>query len=385
MYASLSQAEASLKIDYVSGNDIICDDSVNYDAFTTGTPQRSTIIDEPLSPVFHSSPAMHENTTTRATGDIVKEFVTCYKNMSSRLKEQLLNYFFKLAIMEHGSKFLNFVASDFLDKSLNAMLTLFEAGKHNLVYHLCECLQQQETSGSTRLPLDQMPYGLLDYNIRFFASSQTRQLDCEEHYASWTETMFAHFGHKWLCLHRGPVWQYVEEEEMAKSSKSLMEIALDESGIDLEFGMFNTDVMPVSETEVSIALGSEDSCSLSAQAAEVITKNKEESFKSSKSVEDEFCFTQDKPTVCVVNGVNDDGPPVPTLWTSLTEDDVFNIQNCLSNPQEMQKHHGIGPTLKTGAKQRNSGIFDHLKVSMAIMIVTKWNYPTDLYIKYYVN
>ena len=36
--------------------------------------------------------------------------------------------------------------------------------------------------------------GLRDYNIRFFASSQTRQLDCEEHYASWTETMFAHFG-----------------------------------------------------------------------------------------------------------------------------------------------------------------------------------------------
>ena len=63
--------------------------------------------------------------------------------------------------MEHGSKFLNFVASDFLYKSLNAILTLFEAGKHNLVYHLCECLQQQETSGSTRLPLDQMPYGWL--------------------------------------------------------------------------------------------------------------------------------------------------------------------------------------------------------------------------------
>ena len=45
--------------------------------------------------------------------------------------------------MEHGSKFLNFVASDFLDKILNAMLTLFEAEKHNLVYHLCECLQQK--------------------------------------------------------------------------------------------------------------------------------------------------------------------------------------------------------------------------------------------------
>ena len=96
----------------------------------------------------------------------------------------------------------------------------------------------KESSRSTRLPLNQMPYGLLDYNIRFFASSQTRQLDREEHYASWIETMFAYFGHKWLCLHRGSVWQYVEEEEMAKSSKSLMEIALDENGIDLELRMF---------------------------------------------------------------------------------------------------------------------------------------------------
>ena len=132
----MSQAEESLEIDYVTGNDIICDESVNYDAFANGTPQRSTIIDEPLSPVFHSSPAMH-STTTCATGDIVNEFVTCYKNMSSRLKGQLQNYFFKLAIMEHGRKFLNLVCLDFLDKSLSAMLTLFEAGKHNLIYHLC--------------------------------------------------------------------------------------------------------------------------------------------------------------------------------------------------------------------------------------------------------
>ena len=64
-------------------------------------------------------------------------------------------------------------------------------------------------------------------------------------------------------------------------------------------------------------------------------------------MEDEFCFTQDKPTEYVSNGVSDDGTrPVPTLWTSLTENDVFNIQNCLNNPQEMQKHHGIEPTLR---------------------------------------
>lgn len=47
--------------------------------------------------------------------------------------------------------------------------------------------------------------------------------------------MFAQFGHKWLCLHRGPVWQYEECEEREMGPvKSLVEIALDESGINLE-------------------------------------------------------------------------------------------------------------------------------------------------------
>ena len=58
------------------------------------------------------------------------------------------------------------------------------------------------------MPLDRMPYGLLDYNIRFFARDRTQKLGMEDHYSSWIQTMFAQFGHKWLCLHGGPVWQY---------------------------------------------------------------------------------------------------------------------------------------------------------------------------------
>ena len=42
-----------------------------------------------------------------------------------------------------------------------------------------------------------MPYGLLDYtcNIHFFACN------CVQ------------FAHKWLCLHRGPVWHYELEPQ----------------------------------------------------------------------------------------------------------------------------------------------------------------------------
>ena len=58
------------------------------------------------------------------------------------------------------------------------------------------------------MPLDRMPYGLIVFNICFFARHTTVNLHMEEHYASLLETMFSQFRHKWLCLHRGSMWQY---------------------------------------------------------------------------------------------------------------------------------------------------------------------------------
>jgi len=92
------------------------------------------------------------------------------------------------------------------------METLYKGGKHNLIYSLSKCFE----GPTPRMDLNRMPYSLLDYNIRFFACSRTQKLGMEEHYTSWLKTMFSQFGHKWLCLHRGPVWQY-EVEPQAKS------------------------------------------------------------------------------------------------------------------------------------------------------------------------
>ena len=38
------------------------------------------------------------------------------------------------------------------------------------------------------------------------------KLEMEHHYAVWQETMLAHFGHKWIALNRGPMWQYDEDD-----------------------------------------------------------------------------------------------------------------------------------------------------------------------------
>ena len=47
--------------------------------------------------------------------------------------------------------------------------------------------------------------------------------------------MYAHFGHKWLCLFRGPTWQYEEESQVPQSDNEVdvLEMALNISDISL--------------------------------------------------------------------------------------------------------------------------------------------------------
>ena len=92
--------------------------------------------------------------------------------MSSRLKMQVLKHIFKLIIMEHGgTDYLAYVTSDFPKTCFSAMNTLYEKKKHTLIIQLCKCLES--VNGASRMPLDRMPFGLLDYNIQFYASSRT--------------------------------------------------------------------------------------------------------------------------------------------------------------------------------------------------------------------
>lgn len=51
----------------------------------------------------------------------------------------------------------------------------------------------------------------------------------EDHYALWQESMLAHFGHKWLALNRGPMWQYDEFIESVEAN----EIQPAETGVEL--------------------------------------------------------------------------------------------------------------------------------------------------------
>jgi hypothetical protein len=260
-YTTLSQAEESLQIDYMS-NDFGCYNT----ECKSPSPKPTTSIDEllsTLSPVFKSSPIPEqENKAPQYVGDVVQTFLKCFQgSMSSRLKMQIMNYIFKLVLVDIGGmEYLNYVSPDFLNICFSSMKTLQEEKKHNLILELGKCFERTDVNRRCRMPLDRMPFGLLDYNIRFFASNRTNALGYEEHYGSWLDTMFSQFGHKWLCLHRGPAWQYEVDEADVKADantavkdngdastaiedtvdandetrlNSLMEKALQQSGIDL--------------------------------------------------------------------------------------------------------------------------------------------------------
>lgn len=232
-YPTLVEAEETLKIDYILESTLL-------DSPEPGTPVKNFSIPDSLSPIFTASPFKKSSASMESVGDSVTNFITTFRSMtSSRLKKQLVQYLYKLFVVELGGMPLfQFIQPDFLELSLNAMKTLFEEEKKNLVHSISKCFERRECGSETRMPLDRMPFGLVDYNLRFFAANRTQKLGMEEHYAQWSETMFSHFGHKWAALHRGPCWQYEELEDkdhgsITCSSRNIIQDALEFSDISL--------------------------------------------------------------------------------------------------------------------------------------------------------
>ena len=160
-------------------------------------------------------------------GDTIKNFISAFQSpMPERLQKQLLQHLFQHFIVRSGgNSFYSFVKHDFIEASVSAMIVLYDEGKHNLVYHISRCFNREHEGASTRMPIDRMPFGLIDYNVWFFSAPSSQKLGIENHYALWLEMMLAHFGQKWLCLFRGPFWQY----EMQESDVSLQSNASQET------------------------------------------------------------------------------------------------------------------------------------------------------------
>ena len=378
---------------------------VNY--FKTSTPtvpqSPQTVEDFTLSPLFRASPSIKRLRNESPLGEAIPQFLSLFKGqMSSKMQFQLVNHLFKLMIeQKHGLSFLHFLHGDCMEVVTNGILALHKAGKENIVYRLAHVF------GKNKMDMQRMPFGLIDYNIRFFNAESTANLKMEEHYALWQETMFAHFGHKWVSLNRGPMWQYDEEEEEVKEkdavqSCDILAEALSSAGIDheinesvnsgnkddyssgesLEFGpefasvsvdddlsleeasyMYSADATSVTGDEVSPSV-----CEVHLHVREESDAGcVPEKGVDTRSVAESAALVSEEGRVPAVSPDCEEAVSVSTLWTSLTRDERDEIVESHADPALFERLHGIVP--QNHPTKKHSGLYKPEKVCGIMMLI----------------
>ena len=172
--------------------------------------------------------------TSRATPQTNVELLQIAKESFSKLpllmKETLLDELLLMLIQEKfvdqqiQSKF----PPKFLKKYIQSVENLHKHGKDNLIHFMVISFQTRDGSQETRLPIGKMPFGLLDYMVKFFGQNSTNNLVCEPDYLQWQETMYAKFGVQWVCMYRSPMWEYddsdfdVSDESQSQSCASVL-------------------------------------------------------------------------------------------------------------------------------------------------------------------
>lgn len=371
MYKTIEEAEEALQIDYVVDMKDLTNEAVGH-----STPARrdmsawANVAEGLLSPMFSQSP--NKNLSTSTTGDMVKDFISQTVMMTKRMKWQVLCFLYKqLVIGEGGPELASFIRPNFLDVSLKAMQSLLAEEKHNLIYNLCVCFERRDNDTlETRMPMNRMPFGLLDYNIRYFAANSNQKLGIEEHYAQWLETMFSHFGHKWLCLHRGPFWQYDVQDDNCDQDIPMSQLEqLETTGHLLNTEAANQTL--VNTENVNQTLENTENVnetlehptnSLIADALADLHIDLDE-FQSPPQSTANHSHVQESQLMC--NSFN--RKTVTNLWTSLSREESLELVEGGMSPEVMEQHHRIQPTkIKIPV---NPAMYDPMKVTNSIKMV----------------
>ena len=388
-YPSFSDAEDAYGVDY-------------FEMPVTSTPQTpksSQWQDQPLSPIFGHSPSVKSHLKENVfIGDIVVKLVLMFKTaMTKRMQLQLITYLLKVFIEStYGLNFLHFIHGDIIETVISGVNTLYCNGKKNLLYIFSKILSQN------KLALDRMPFGLIDYNLRFFHAESAVKLEMEDHYAVWQETMMAHFGHKWIALHRGPMWQYDEDDctpalkenvanvSATPVSNDIISEALAVSGVEDVLCDVSAAVM-LGDAGVTVCApgvvlcanevdGSTSDDLLGGDRVHVSTADAVLGANEVDGSTSDYLLGGDRvhvSTADAVLGANEvDGSASDyllgadrvhvstahcTLWLNLSSSEVDELFQHGVDPSEMDKRHGL--TQQKGRQSKNSGLYKPRKVT----------------------
>ena len=156
--------------------------------------------------------------------------------------------------------------------------------------------------------------------------------------------MFSQFGHKWLCPHRGPVWQYEVEPQVGVNTNGV-----DGSNVDIIQSALQQSSLSLEESSDSLELGD---TTLSLTDGESVAVP----FCSSPSPEENV----HEGNLHHANDV-EDVVHVSHLWNCVPESARQEMEQGLVSPQEMEKLHSIQPN-STTTSRRNPYMHDPLKV-----------------------
>ncbi|XP_073247312.1 uncharacterized protein [Porites lutea] len=318
-FRTLEEAEDFYKIDYFEGQQ---EESSAAAGKATSTPIKSPLrnLSGNLSPIFNQSP-LKNVTPEFSTGDLIKLMMNGFLKMTRLQREQFLSYLFCIHLSHDVGINDGYVPANFLQLAGSSFKNLQVAGKENTLYFLARSVGESRPGGSgPRMSLDRMPFGLIHHNLQFFAKDNVSNLHPCEHYAEWLTTMFAHFGHKWDKLYRGPMWSYDGDSS-------------DEEG----------DVPPFLEPQISQSLHN------------VITQESEEptstsfnrpfdemgdllsqAVRETEGLEELMCNT----------GTQDIEPSseISTLWSGLSVSDMAELEQASDSPLQIEQLHNARPS-----------------------------------------
>ncbi|XP_071126583.1 uncharacterized protein [Mytilus edulis] len=75
------------------------------------------------------------------------------------------------------------------------------------------------------MPVDRMPFGLIQYQLQFYSNSNTKKISIPDDYYQWLETLDAEFEDRLGRLIRGPMWSSLPSSDVGDPLKARVNIA----------------------------------------------------------------------------------------------------------------------------------------------------------------
>ncbi|XP_028512968.1 uncharacterized protein LOC114574477 [Exaiptasia diaphana] len=172
---------------------------------------------------------LHNNNLQSLVSIAISQLQNC-----QRFLKQLIYKLFQMLDSDAGKAvvdelFLKVASTDGIDSnpgnfaslSIKAMKRLQEEKKNNLIYKYSQAIATDRPDRrSPLMPLNRMPFGMIEYCIEFFTCTNVMQIKEPNDYKLWHETMATEFPGRFQKLFAGPMWSGLNKSDVRDPLKA---------------------------------------------------------------------------------------------------------------------------------------------------------------------